>query len=183
MAMLVAPLSVLGVGCSDDDASSSSSSTTSAVELPASSSSPGTQEVSIELVGPAVAALEAARGGPQRYTEINVQVGLVNLFVALDDGTELAYVFRDGALEEPESPQAQPDGAVAFELPGNVLGTAATVPAVLSAELPDSRLVGLSLGVHAGDGVGWLASVLSAEGGIIDVLIDPAGTIVGAAPR
>lgn len=204
--MAVLAAAVLGVlgACSGDDSSPEASpattettettETTGAVDAgagtghstaasPAAPVLDSSSVLSIDSLAPAVTALEAELGGPQRYTEINVQTGLVNLFVALDDGTELAYVFRDGDLEAPAGAQPQLDGAVAFDLSDIPLDVAATFPEQLAAELPETRLVGLSLADHGDAGVGWLASLLSDQGGVLDVLISPSGAVVGAAPR
>ena len=138
---------------------------------------------SLELFEPGVAAVEAERGGPQRYTEINVQTDLVNLFVALDDGTELAYVYRADGLDVPTEPQAQPEGAEPFALDDVPLDVVATYDDVLAAEVPDSALVALTLAPRPESGLVWTATLLSTQGGVLDVLISPNGAILGAAPR
>src|SRR5207248_5403884 len=59
-----------------------------------------------DLVPAAVAAVQATRGGLQQYTEINAFDQGVNVFVAVGDGNEVAYVYRDAGLDPPAPPQA-----------------------------------------------------------------------------
>ena len=60
----------------------------------------------VELIRPAVAALETQLGGPQRYLEVNATPTLVNLFVAVSNATQaVAYVYVDGKLSEPAPPE------------------------------------------------------------------------------
>ena len=68
----------------------------------------------------AVKAVEAARGGPQKYTEINAAPEGVNLFVATPDGKEHAYYYTNGHLEPPASPQ--PQSGTPFAVNGVSLG-------------------------------------------------------------
>jgi len=178
----VAGLAARGTACTDGgDASDDSAAETAGTD--ASTGSGATPSASVELLEPAVAAVEAERGGPQEYTEINVQLDLVNLFVALDDGTELAYVFREDGLELPTEPQAQPEGAEPFTLDEIPLDAVTTFDDLLAAEVPDSALVALTLAPRPETGLAWTATLLSPKGGVLDVLISPNGTILGAAPR
>ena len=197
----LAALAALGAACSSDgngspDDSAADAPTTASPATtgsPANTGSPATTgspagsvsrpSASLELLEPAVAAVEAERGGPQRYTEINVQTDLVNLFVALDDGTELAYVYRADGLDVPTEAQAQPGGAEPFALDDVPLDVVATFDDVLAAEVPDSALVALTLAPRPESGLVWTATLLSTQGGVLDVLISPNGAILGAAPR
>ena len=52
----------------------------------------------VDEISAAVTAVEAERGGAQRYYEINANDLLVNLFVASDGDTATPYVFIGGAL-------------------------------------------------------------------------------------
>lgn len=178
----VAVLVALGSACSDGGGAADDSAAET-VATDGSASSRDTRSAAVELLEPAVAAVEAERGGPQEYTEINVQLDLVNLFVALDDGTELAYVYREDGLDVPTEPQAQPDGAEPFTLADVPLDAVETFDDLLAAEVPDSALVALTLAPRPETGLAWTATLLSPKGGVLDVLISPNGTILGAAPR
>jgi hypothetical protein len=131
---------------------------------------------------PAIEAVAAELGGSSRYTEINVQPELINLFVALDDGTELAYVYRDAGLEPPPEPTPQPEGAVPFALDDVPLDAVDAIPDTLADELPESMLVRLSLLAAPGGGVQWTASMIGSKGTPFDVVLSPAGAIVGVLP-
>ncbi len=134
----------------------------------------------IDDVVPAIAAVEAARGGPQRYTEINANESVVNLFVAQPDGTELAYVYRDGKLDPPAAPQPQKQGAVTFDLSSVDRGAIAGFDDLLKKDLPDAVLRRLTLVVIPDKGLNWVATVVNSKGSPIDVVLSPAGAIVGA---
>jgi hypothetical protein len=145
---------------------------------------PGLESLSLDLLAPAVAAVEADRGGPQQYTEINVQPGFVNLFVALDDGTELAYVFKETGLEVPTEATPQPEGIAAYGLDGIDVSAVSGFDEMLQFELPNSSLGQLSLLALPNQGVMWNAAVVSIQGGgILDVLISANGEIVDVTPR
>lgn len=139
--------------------------------------------LSLEDVAPAVQAVEAELGSPQRYTEINVQPDLVNLFVVVGADDELAYVYRDGELETPDAPTAQPPGVREFSLDGVALDRVPTFDDVLAEQLPESRLARLMLSSTEAGGLVWTATLLSPKGGALDVLLSPDGVVVGAVPR
>ena len=103
----------------------------------------------------AVAAVEAARGGPQQYTEINAFDQGVNLFVATGDGNELPYVYRDGTgLEAPAGPAAGHRDAVRHHR------RAPSTPAPgcradVVGRLPGARPVAVALVQRPTDGLVW----------------------------
>ena len=69
----------------------------------------------MELIHPAVAALEAKLGGPQKYLEVNASPTLVNLFVAVDNATQaVAYVYAEGKLSDAAAPEQVKAGAPTF---------------------------------------------------------------------
>ncbi len=161
------------VACSDGDDSAADTTLAAPVVAP----------LALSEIAVAVSAVEADLGGAQQFTEINVGPELVNVFVALPDGTELAYVYRDGSLEPPPAPTPQPEGAVLFGLDGIDLTAAEGFDDLLAEELPDSALAGMSLTGAAAGGAQWTATLVGAKGGVFDVLISPGGQIMGALPR
>jgi hypothetical protein len=138
------------------------------------------QPARIDDVAPAIAAVEAARGGRQRYTEINANEAVVNLFVAQPDGTEIAYVYRDGKLDPPAEPTAQQPGATAFDLSSVDLSKVGGFHDLLKKDLPDAVLRRLTLVQIPGKGLNWVATVVNSKGSPIDVVFSPAGALVGA---
>jgi hypothetical protein len=137
-------------------------------------------ELAIDDVPAAVEAVEAALGGPQQYTEINVGSDLVNLFVAADGGQELAYVYRGGTLSAPPAPA---DATLpAFDLTGVDLTVAAGLDTRLGAELGgEAELTRLALQVVDG-APRFVAVVVSSRGGALAVLVSGSGEILGVNP-
>ena len=143
-----------------------------------SSSPPTTAPVlRSDLVPAAVAAVEAQRGGPQQYTEINAFNQGVNLFVATGDGNELAYVYRDGTLEPPGSPE--PATSTAFGLQGVAVDAGPRLLADVKTRLPEITPVAIALVQRPVEGLVWDVGVLGAKGGRIDMLYTPAGVFLG----
>jgi hypothetical protein len=156
---------VLAAACSNGGSSSGSTTTAAPVVL------------RLDLVPAAVAAVEAARGGPQQYTEINAFDQGVNLFVATGDGNELAYVYRDGTgLEAPAAPQ--PATEMPFATAGVALDAGARLPADVVGRLPGSRPVAVALVQRPVDGLVWDVSVKGAKGSDLDVLYTPQGVLL-----
>jgi hypothetical protein len=126
--------------------------------------------VHVERIRPALAAVEARLGGPQRYSEVNVTPSEVNVFV-VRDGVDEAYVVRDGSVESPTSgvPYAGPTFAA-----GDLAFTAAVLDR-LSEELPDSPVLVFSATPAAGGGVDYIATL----GSNLRVLLSPDGAILG----
>jgi hypothetical protein len=141
------------------------------------SSTSTTAPLRIDLVPAGVAAVEAARGGPQQYTEINGFDQGVNLFVATGDGNELAYVYRNGILEPPGP--AQPATGTAFGLQGVAVDAGPRLLADVKTRLPEVTPVAVTLVQRPIDGLVWDVGVIGAKGGRIDVLYTPAGVFLG----
>jgi len=155
---------VLAAACSGGGSSSSTTTTPPVV-------------LRLDLVPAAVAAVEAARGGPQQYTEINAFDQGVNLFVATGDGNELAYVYRDGTgLEAPSAPQ--PATETTFATTGVTLDAGARLPTDVAGRLPGARPVAVALVQRPNDGLVWDVSVLGAKGTPLDVLYTPQGALL-----
>jgi hypothetical protein len=135
-------------------------------------------------VAAVTAAVTAANDGAVEYTEINVQPGLVNLFVAVGTDDELAYVWQDGSLQQPGEPTQRIEGAVPFGLDGVDLGAADTFDDLLAEQVPDAELLLLTLSTAALDEAPtWAATLRSAKGGGMDVILTTDGTILGVVPR
>ena len=111
----------------------------------------------VELIGSAVAALEAALGGPQRYFEVNATPTLVNLFVANEDATQAtAYVYLGEELQEPDPSQpAQGPTFAASEMTFD----AATVLSEVRAKLPQATLRAFSAVGSDSGGVAYVVTV------------------------
>jgi len=131
----------------------------------------------IDLAPAGVAAVEAARGGPQQFTEINAFDQGVNLFVATGDGNELAYVYRDGALEPPASPE--PAAGTPFGLQGVAVDAGPRLLADVKTRLPGVTPVAITLGQRPVEGLVWDVGVLGEKGGRIDMLYTPGGVFLG----
>jgi hypothetical protein len=158
---------LVAAGCSGGGGSSSGTTTTTAKPV----------VLRLDLIPAAVAAVEAARGGPQQYTEINAFDQGVNLFVATGDGNELAYVYRDGTgLEAPAAPQ--PASGSAFATTGVALDTGARLPTDVTGRLPGSRPVTVSLEQRPDSGLVWDVSVIGAKGSPLEVLYTPQGALL-----
>jgi hypothetical protein len=145
-----------------------------------SSSGPTTTSVPMlraDLIPAGVAAVEAARHGPQRYTEINAFDGGVNLFVSTGDGNELAYVYRDGKLDAPPGPQ--PSASTPFATTGAALDAGPRLLQEVTTQLEGSVPVALALVQRQQEGLVWDVTVIGTKGGQIDVLYTPQGTMLG----
>jgi hypothetical protein len=155
------------VACSGDDDTSSTTI--------ASTVSTGDLEIDLTLLAPAIVALEHELGGPQRYFEINVQVGgIVNLFVAGDDAvTPWAYIAGELSSIGPQPAQGATFPADAIEL------DPATVMDQVRAELPGAVEQAFELVGGPGDTVRYTALMVSSGGSPILVEVAADGTIVG----
>ena len=160
--------------CSSSDATSSSTNppTTTAAPIPA-----GEAPVLLEQIRPAVAALEAQLGAPQRYFEINATPTLVNLFVATDNDTQaVAYVYEAKALQPPA--EAQPASGPTFTA-AEMTFDEARVMALTVAQLPNSTFLRFAVTGVAGGGVSYKIVTLSELGTEFNVVVGPTGSVVG----
>ncbi len=136
--------------------------------------------LAVGAVPAAVQAVEAARGGPQRYVEINATPDGVNVFVATDATNEVGYYFTGGRLEPAGAPE--PQTSPPFELAGIDLALAAALVERTQQQLPGSTVVSVALVEVSGEGLRWALRSRSALGGLLNVLYTPAGDLVSVSP-
>ncbi|MEP7201750.1 MAG: hypothetical protein ABI894_04020 [Ilumatobacteraceae bacterium] len=128
----------------------------------------------VDLIDDAVAALEAQLGGPQQFFEINATSSLVNLIVALNDGTVAQpWVYVQGDLSSSEGAEAS-----GFSFSGTALDfDPDTVLSKLQAELPQSSPDLFFVEGGQGGVVQYSVAVTSKQGGQLVVVVGPDGTI------
>ncbi len=156
-----------------------SSSDTQAVTSAAPTDSPAAPPRA-DLISTAITALEARLGGPQQYFEINATSQLVNLIVALNDGTVAQpWVYLDGDLSSTEGIEAS-----GFTFSAEALDfDPDTVLSKLQAELPQSSAD--LFFVEGGEGgiVRYSVAVTSQQGGQLVVVVGPDGTVQSVDPN
>jgi hypothetical protein len=134
----------------------------------------------VDQIAPAMAAVEAELGGPQQYFEVNATPSIVNLFVATDGGaTVTPYAYFDGVLEPPA-----PGGSASGETFGaaEVTFDPDAVLDQISTDLPESTVTQFVVLGGAGDAVQYEADVLSAQGGVLRVVLGPDGAVLAVDP-
>lgn len=130
----------------------------------------------VDLIGPALDAVEAERGGPQQYFEVNATSALVNVFVADPEaGTVIPYVFVDGELAARDASPAQ--GATFGRDALDDLDPA-TVTDQVSADLPDSVQDAFVMEGGADGSVRYSVVVSSLAGGQLLVIVAGDGTVL-----
>ena len=132
----------------------------------------------VDMIAPAIAAVEAELGGPQEYFEINATSKLVNVIVAVNDATVAQYwVYLDGELTSGQAQDAQGNtftaAAVTFD-PDAVLTQ-------IQRDLPDSSIDLFFVQGGADGSVRYTALVSSQAGGQLEVVVGPDGTVQQAA--
>ena len=134
----------------------------------------------IEEIGAAIAAVDAARGGPQSYFEVNATGRTVNLFVATDGATTVTpYRYLAGELLAPD-PASTASGptftadAVAFD-PATVLDR-------IAGELDDPVVARFAIAAAPDGTPQYFASVVSEQGGTLEVTLGPDGSIQAVDP-
>jgi hypothetical protein len=162
-------------GCSGGDGSSASSSAASTTVKQ------GT-ELRVQDLSAAVAAVESELGGPQRYAEINLTTGGVNLFVASSDTEELAYYYdsASASLQAPEAPD--PLSGTPFSLDGMDLALAPSLVQQLQDQFPGSQVVQLAIVQLEDQGLVWALRNQSALGGLLNVFLAPTGAVLAVDP-
>ena len=122
----------------------------------------------------AIGALETRLGGPQQYFEINATPKLVNLFVALNNGTLVQpWVYLDGELSATE-----PRDASGFSFAANTLDfDPDKVLSNVQAEVPESSADVFFVEAGAGGTVRYSVALTSPQGGQLVVVVGPDGTV------
>lgn len=128
----------------------------------------------VDLIGKAIAALEAQLGAPQQYFEINATSQLVNLFVSLNgDKLVQPWVYLDGELSSTE-----PHDATGFSFARSALDfDPDKVLSHLEAELPQSRPDVFFIEGGEGGIVRYSVTVTSSKGGQLVVVVGPDGAV------
>jgi hypothetical protein len=134
-----------------------------------------------DLVAPAIAAVEAERGGAQQYTEINANPEGVTLFVAVDDSSEVAYFYGADGLEPPAAPQ--PLSGAPFALDGVGRELAPDLVLRTQADLPGSVVTAVALVAPSDLGLVWALKSRSARGGTLNVFYSPSGALLSVDPE
>lgn len=133
----------------------------------------------VDRIDEAVAAVEAHYGSPQEYFEVSATDAVVSVLVAVDDGSRAEQAFwspDDGlAAPVPVGAMERPTfGADAIDFrPDRVLDQ-------VREELPSSEIVDFAV-TGGGDGsVLYDVRLQSSQGGVLLVLVDGHGRILGA---
>jgi hypothetical protein len=170
--LIVAGGLAIGVtGCSDS-ASSGAGSTETTAPTPTTIIDP--VEPRADQIRPAIAALEAQLGSPQDYFEVNATARLVNLWVALNDGTQAQpWTYVDGELTsrpaEPAQGHTFTAEAVTFDED--------TLFEPMHAQLPDSAIELLVIEGGAGGAVRYTVVAGSTGEGRLLVTVGPDGSV------
>ena len=168
--LLALALGIVGAACSSElSGPSSSPPPTATASVPGDGEPPR-----VDLIEPAIAALEAQLGLPQQYFEINATSHLVNLFVALNDGTLVQnWLYFDGELTSKPAQPAQGHtfsaAAVTFD-PNTVLSQ-------IEHDLPDTTIDLFLIEGGANGAVRYTAIVTSSQGGQLEIVVGPDGTV------
>jgi hypothetical protein len=141
----------------------------------------GALRPAIELIEPAISALEQELGGPQDFFEVTADPQLVRLYVAREQATRAApYVYVGGEV----APAGDLVGAGGGTFPGDAVDVDPdTVLAVIEDELDDPDVVLFSIAGNGTGAVQYVATVRSAKGGLLDVVVADDGAILSVAPR
>jgi hypothetical protein len=175
VAFLLSALGLLVAGCSDSKAPTPTDEravTTTGPPIPV-----GQAPLLIEMIRPAIAAVEAELGGPQQFFEVNATPTLVNLFVAESNATmAVAYVYQTGVLQPPADAQLASGPTFASV---DLTFDETRVLANAIGALPTSTFRAFSAVGVQGGGVSYLVTIESALGGQLEVTVGPTGAILG----
>jgi len=164
MLLCAVVVALVGAGCSGDD-----SSTRPPAELP------------VDQIAPAVHALEARLGGPQRYTEINAATEGVNLFVAVGGDQEQGWFYRGGQLEPPT--EAKEREGAPFDLTSVTIDVGPKLVQQVEQQFPGATVTGVALLDVEGQGLVWALRSKSAKGGELNLFYGPDGTLRAVSPN
>lgn len=171
---------VLGlVGCSSEDVIPSETTTGVTVCDPTAVVQTDDDLPAVSLVPDALDALEAELGSDVEFFEINATARLVNMFVALNDGTIVRpYLWVDGELTSQDGRPASGGTFRAESLDYD----ADTVLDTVRAELPESILETFYVLGDGNGGVRYGVLTTAVCGGGLDVEVGSDGTVVGVTP-
>jgi hypothetical protein len=165
--LLSSLLVIVAVGCGGDDDGGDASG----------------QPLRVEKMADAVKAVEAELGGEQRYFEVNATPDKVNLFVASPDGTQaIAYVFDAVADTLGPADPPQPATGMTFTWSQADFEPAKVLTEAL-AQLPTSLPRTFAVTAASDTAVQYLVTLESSQGGLLDVLVDGTGKVLGASAR
>jgi hypothetical protein len=139
----------------------------------------------VAAVTAAVAAVEAAAGGPQQYFEVNADAQVVNVFVAVPGSGEspthaVRYTYVGGTLAPSPADLGEADGATFAA--AALTFQPATVLRCAHQALPQASLARfVAVGLAAG-GVQYSIDAVSELGGELEVDVGPAGAVQGIGP-
>jgi hypothetical protein len=133
----------------------------------------------VDLIAPAVNALETKLGGPQQYFEINATSKLVNLIIAVNNATYAqAWLYLDGQLS---SKDAQPANGHTFAASALTFD-AGSVLTQVHHDLPDSVLDFFYVLGGADGSVQYTVATTSSKGGQLVVTLGPDGKVQAVVP-
>jgi hypothetical protein len=162
-------------GCSSGSAAGP---TTSVTLVPADCAS-RTPILRVDLIDQAVAAVEARLGGPQQYFEINATDLLVNLFVAVDDGTKAQpFVFLQDELnsQEPKAAEGKTFASRSIQFDPQ------KVTSCVADQLPQSQATAFEVLGGPGGAIAYSVIVDSPEGGQLVVAVAGDGQVLSVDP-
>ncbi|MBI5088783.1 MAG: hypothetical protein HZB15_07990 [Actinobacteria bacterium] len=135
----------------------------------------------VDLIETAIEQVEAELGGPQQYFEINATDLLVNLFVSVEDGTQVKpYVFIEDELNSRDPLDGTPQGftfaasAVEFD--------AQKVTSCVTAQLPESQATAFEIVADAQGNPMYSVVTTSAQGGQLIVAVNGQGQVLSVDP-